>query len=145
MYVPDPMDATRRREEWSNTLSRAELLMPGVRLPTFDAKFDDQALSGMLCDFKRKTLAASFETDKGNQAIRAFVTTDCPNFRKMTSDAVDVLFTAASERARERNNIMSVSRGPAMMKQQGPVPKTPAEVNAFNRAYWENRDKGFNV
>jgi hypothetical protein len=141
-YVQNPMDATRRREQWTDTLARAEMLVPGMRLPTFDAALSEKQIAATLCTFKRKTLAASFETDSGNQAIRGFVTSDSPNFASMTCDAVGVLFTAASERMRERNNILSVSRGPALFAKTGARPKTPAEINAFNRDYWSKRERG---
>jgi hypothetical protein len=145
MYVPTPMEATRRREEWTDTLARAEMLMPGVRLPTFDAAFDEKQTSDTLCTFKRKTLAASFETARGEGAIRDFITTDAPNFTSMTCDAVNVLFRAASQRMRNDNNILSVHRGPAIMPPaagNGTPPRTPAEVNAFNRAFWEAKERG---
>jgi hypothetical protein len=91
---------------------------------------------------ERKTLAASFETDRGNQAIRGFVTTDAPNFKSMTCDAVDVLFAAASERMRERNNVLNTHRGPAIAASKDQRPQTPAELNAFYRNYYEQRDRG---
>jgi Uncharacterized protein conserved in bacteria (DUF2213) len=136
------LSAIRLREEWSETISQAELLMPGIRLPTFDAQLDDTQTRRALCDFRRKVLNASWETDKGLQIIRNVVTTDAPDFKGMTCDAIDVVFANAARRMRETNNILSIDRGASGARQeQAKVPKTPAELNAFYRDYYENQAK----
>lgn len=73
-------------------VARAELIMPGVKLPE----------GGKLAAFKRSTMDAAFKTPDG-QALLVPLVGASPDFAKMPKATLDAVFVSASEIAKARN------------------------------------------
>lgn len=95
-------DSAALLREFRDTVSRAEILMPGIKLPTFDASAKRKATIDSICQFRKKVLIAANKTDAGFQAISKYH--DGGDIAKMTCDAARVLFRAASNDAAASNN-----------------------------------------
>ncbi len=104
-------------------VARAELIMPGVKLPE----------GGKLAAFKRSTMDAAFKTPEG-QALLAPLVGANPDFAKMPKATLDAMFVSASEIAKARNaapvNTVRASAYDASNK------NSPAALNKAYAAHW---------
>ncbi|HDR9132643.1 TPA: DUF2213 domain-containing protein [Burkholderia vietnamiensis] len=113
--------------------ARAEILAPGVKLPTLDGlKTKDRAAA--LCKCQRKALDQAYETDVGRAAIAPFLGRRAPDFDTLPAQVVDAIFTGAAELMRAKNNAGS-SSGKVTTRDFGKA-KTIADINAQNRKFW---------
>src|SRR6185437_2804317 len=87
------------RMTFNEMLSRAEMLAPGVRLPTFDAEVPARHTMDMMCAFKRQVLGQSYRTDDGRSAIDPFLGGKRADFtpKAMSCDAIATVFAGSSE------------------------------------------------
>lgn len=85
--------------------ARAEILAPGIKLPTFDsAKASTKDTAAHLCACQRRALAAAHKTDDGKAVLAPFVGAGTVDFDKMPPMAVNAIFTSAAEAMRAKNN-----------------------------------------
>ncbi len=135
-------DSAHLENSFADLLSRAELLLPGVRQPTWDAHAPAPQTLGRMCAFRRRVLAEAWQTADGRTAIEpvANVTHDdiSPLLRRMTCDAVHALFNGAAEMARHSNNLGGLA--PVVGARRATADHSPtsiAEINAANRKFYE--------
>lgn len=89
---------------FQEAISRAELLAPGMRHPTFDAKAAPKDMAATLCAFRRNTIDAALKKgEDGKDAVLAI--TGRPKnpdayIKAMSCDALSVVFNGASEMIR---------------------------------------------
>ena len=84
-------------------VSQAEILCPGVKIPTLDAKADGKSIAASAVLLRKSALEGAFKSSDR----KVFVTKVAgarPNFGKMTGDALTMAFAGAAELAREANN-----------------------------------------
>ncbi|MCH7380378.1 MULTISPECIES: DUF2213 domain-containing protein [Acinetobacter] len=116
-------------------VSRAEILSPGYRMPTLDSANNGKAVLNV----KRQVLKASYATQDGQKAIAPFVPVD-PDFDKLPTHTIDAAFAGASELIKQQNNARGVRSG-IKTSDFGRSAPTPADINARNRAYWNQQGK----
>ncbi|MDE3320737.1 DUF2213 domain-containing protein [Acinetobacter nosocomialis] len=114
-------------------LSRAEVLVPGFKMPTFDSANNGQAV----LNTKRNVLKQAHATEDGQKVLAPFVGAN-PNFDTMPVHTVDAAFIGASELIKQKNNSAGVRSG-ISTKDFGRAPITPAEINKRNREHWANK------
>lgn len=124
---PDEEDEKRKATNdaayHQGIVSRAELIMPGVRLPE----------GGKLAAFKRATMDTAFKTAEG-QALLAPLVGATPDFAKMPKATLDAVFVSASEIAKLRNGApVTTSRGSFY---DGSNKNSPAALNKAFDAHW---------
>lgn len=95
--IPVTMDA------FADARARAEILNPGVKLPTFDAKADAKTNRGALHDLRVRALSGALGDDARKAPVEAILAGRKAEFGKMTADSVATLFVAASELAKASN------------------------------------------
>lgn len=128
-------DSAHLQTGFDDVLARAEILVPGMKLPTYDAKAPATATVKTMCDFRRQTLARALASDTGHahvSAIGGARTKDA--LPTMTCDSVKVLFNGASELARVANN--GGSRVENKSRDNDGGIRTLRDVNAKNRELW---------
>ena len=137
-------DSAHLEGNFRDVVARAEMLLPGVRVPTWDAARSAVKTLDAMCAFRRNVLAGAWKTQDGREAIAPVMGTSntrddiAPLVSRMTCDAVLTLFNGATEIARRANNYAPV-RSPSAAR-TGDSPKPPstiAEVNKANRSYWK--------
>ena len=111
-------------------LSRAEILAPGIKLPTTDSANNGKAVLAA----KRMALKQAYATTDGQAAIAPFIGTHT-DFNTMPAHTVDMAFTGASELIKQKNNAAGVRSG-VSTKDWGRSAPTPADINARNREFW---------
>lgn len=93
-------DSTSLRTVWQDVISRAEILAPGIRIPTFDAKQPAKATFDSMCQFRRRVLTEAMKEDDTKAAI-AQLAGPKVNLTQMTCDSVAMLFNGASEMVKQ--------------------------------------------
>ncbi|RZG78616.1 DUF2213 domain-containing protein [Acinetobacter sp. WCHAc060033] len=111
-------------------LSRAEILAPGIKLPTTDSANNGKAVLAA----KRMTLKQAHATTDGQNAIAPFIGT-YTDFDTMPVATIDAAFIGASELIKQKNNTAGVRSG-ISTRDFGRAPATPADINARNREFW---------
>jgi len=111
-------------------LSRAEILAPGIKLPTTDSANNGKAVLAA----KRMALKQAFATKDGQAAIAPFIGSHT-DFDAMPAHTVDTAFIGASELIKQQNNAAGVRSG-ISTKDWGRSAPTPADINARNREFW---------
>lgn len=116
-------------------LSRAEILSPGIKLPTMDSANNGK----VVLNAKRSALKTAYATTDGEKIIAPFVGQN-PNFDTMSAATIDAAFIGASELMRQTNNAKGVRSG-ISTKDFGRAPMSISDINAQNRQFWANRGK----
>ncbi|EOQ63914.1 hypothetical protein F935_01544 [Acinetobacter calcoaceticus ANC 3811] len=114
-------------------ISRAEILSPGYRMPTFDSANNGKAV----LNTKRSVLKAAYSTQDGQKAIAPFVGPN-PDFDKLPTHTIDAAFVGASELIKQQNNTKGVRSG-ISTRDFGRAAPTPAEINQRNRDFWNKQ------
>ncbi|NTG00100.1 DUF2213 domain-containing protein [Agrobacterium rhizogenes] len=129
-------DSAALHAEFTDTIARAEILAPGVKLPTFDAKSDKKKTSDSLCALRRKAMSVAFKDDAKRVHFEPFLTTDSPDFTKMSCEAVKLMFNGASQLAKIGNNGGNATRDSGERKS---LSSTIADINKRNSEFWNRK------
>lgn len=116
-------------------ISRAEILSPGYRMPTFDSANNGKAVQNT----KRSVLKSAYATQDGQKAILPFVGAN-PDFDKLPTYTIDAAFVGASELIKQQNNAKGVRSG-IRTSDFGRNSPSPADINARNREFWDQQGK----
>jgi hypothetical protein len=127
-------DSAALLTEAQDVFARAEILSPGVRLPTFDSKAKHGATLDSLCLLKRKALARAFD-GAHRDAITPFLGS-APDFKTLTCDAIGGAFVGASEIVRRVNNAQSSNATFDGSKTAAVTAKSVSDINARNKEFW---------
>jgi len=129
-------DSTALVDEFRDTMARAEILAPGITLPTFDAKAKRGSTSDILCQLRRKALTAAHATADG-KAILDRLGAGKMNFNDAatTCDAIKGTFIGASELMKVANNASPI-KGDITRDGKTTKPPTIAEINDRNAKFW---------
>lgn len=112
-------------------VARAEILSPGIAIPTGDAIKSKDAAPKLM----RKALENAYETESGKACVDTFLMSR--ELSALTGDALMGVFNGAAELMRIKNNDAGGRHG-ISTKDFGKA-VTPADMNARNRAFWANR------
>lgn len=111
-------------------LSRAEILAPGIKLPTLDSVNNGKAV----LNAKRMALKQAYATTDGQKAIAPFIGGHT-DFDIMPAYTVDTAFVGASELIKQQNNVAGV-RHSISTQDFGRTPLTIDQINQKNKEFW---------
>ncbi|KVE37647.1 DUF2213 domain-containing protein [Burkholderia sp. BDU5] len=123
-------DSTALRDEFQDALSRAEILAPGVRLPTFDAKAVRKKTVDAICVLRRRALRAAMDNENA-EAVKAV--TGGADISGMPCNAVQAFFNAASELVRGKNS------GVLQRRTSDSAQAARKDINEVHAEFWKNR------
>jgi uncharacterized protein len=130
-------DSTSLRVPFQEMVSRAEILLPGVRKPTFDSAKTARITTDSMCQYRRHVLAEAWRDADAQMAIEPVLAGKAPIFtdRAMTCDAVATVFAAASAIRANSNNASLRMRGGTGNVVGNGVQRvlSVADINALNR------------
>lgn len=121
-------DSASFRDEFQDAKARAEILAPGVKLPTFDAKAAGKKTADSLCVLRRRALRAAL--DNGNGDLVRAITGDA-DVSKMGCAAAKMAFHAASELVKQKN------KGGA--RKTTDAAAEAKDINQIHAEFWANR------
>lgn len=125
-------DSAALKDEFQDSRARAEILAPGINLPTYDAKADSKKTIDGLCALRRRALTTALE---GPNADLVKAVTGDADVSKLTCDSAKAFFNAASELVKRKN--ATVPTAPATPTND--EKSSFAKINETNAAFWAKR------
>jgi hypothetical protein len=58
---------------WQDTMAKGEIIVPGIRIPTFDARTQAGVTAKRLCSFRRVTLDAALDSSEAKEVLNNLV------------------------------------------------------------------------
>lgn len=129
-------DSADLSDEFADTRARAEIIAPGISLPTFDSRIARKTTVDSMCALRRRALARVGDSHK--KLIAPIVAG--LDMKKATCDQVRTAFIGASELIRQSNDARQfIPKRPVRdAGEQKGIP-TIAQINAANRARWAQK------
>jgi len=130
-------DSVALASVFQDCVSRAETLVPGVAIPTFDAKARFADTEAALCGFRRKVLTAAQAAVPSRAHVNAVLPAGS-DLATMTCDSVGFVFQGATELAKAANNRGAGAGRAGLLSgtEQHKGPMTPAQINEMNRKFY---------
>lgn len=113
----------------------AEIVAPGFKMPTFDAKTTDAQRAAALCNCQRRALAKAYATDAGRSVIDPLLGGQKADFKKLPYALVNAAFHGAAAAMRVRNNDGAHARSISPTRDTG-KPVSIADINKANREFY---------
>lgn len=137
---PTTKDSAALQSSYVAVLAQAEILVPGFRMGTFDAKAKRKATVDAMCGARRKCLDMAYSTKDGQTLVDGVSGRSGLNIAKMDCKAVAILFRAASGAKALLNNQSAATRDSKVGQPEVKTgPLSLADLNRANRDYWEAR------
>lgn len=140
-------DSRALENSYQNVLAQAELLVPGFRMPTFDAAMSRAKTIDRMCNARRSALTACYATSDGATLISTVTGKKDLDLMGMTCPDVASVFKAAAgakallnNAAQTRDSSGLPSGGKRVGGEQGGI-TTLADMNLANQKYWEEQSK----
>lgn len=138
------MDSQALATSYAQVLAQAEVLVPGFRMPTFDAKAKRKTTVDAMCSARRKALGLACATTDGATLVTSVNGGKDPDLDKMGCSDVATLFKAAAGAKALMNNRASTGDSGSMGKpnmQHQVGSRTIADINKANADYWAKVNK----
>lgn len=133
-------DSAALANTYATLLADIEVLVPGFRVPTFDAKAKRKSTVDAMCGLRRKALDACYATAQGKTLIDSVSGSKSLNLDKMDCQAVATVFRASAGAQRLLNNnkaTRDASGVPNPVQPNGGNKVTSlAAMNQAMRDYW---------
>ena len=130
-------DSAYLSHSFRDTVANAEILVPGIRIPTFDQAMKPVKTFKQICGLRRKALDKAYADENKHRIIDDILGGRPLDTKHMTCDAIRTLFNAAVTVQRQRNNAVSGSVRTA--DKVGPQKLTLAELNRRNAERYKNQ------
>jgi uncharacterized protein len=139
------MDSAALEAGYKQVLAQAEILVPGFRMPTFDAKAQRKATVDALCASRRKVLDLAYATGSGKELVDGVAGRDVgAELAGMSCAAVTTLFNAAAGAKKLLNNRTATGDGrqSSQLQSKNPTgPRTIAELNELHAKHYASQAK----
>jgi hypothetical protein len=144
------LDSADMEDKWDELVANAEVITPGFRVGTFDARLTPDRTAERMCAGRRRCLGEGFAKEEIARLISdttGLKTRDAVMDKRLSCDSVKMAFTAVAAAIRDRNNGAATRRtadvdAAARANGSGQRPKVPtlAEMNAQSKEFWKARD-----
>jgi hypothetical protein len=139
--VPSDLEAKALDAAFKAAFSLAEILAPGMRIPTFDAAASLSTSTDALCNFRRRALQKAMD-EKATFDIIKPLTGDSLDVMQLSCDQAATTFIGAAEMvrlARRTKPAMTGDQRGGLTFHAQKAPMTPAEMNKRNREFAEKK------
>lgn len=131
-------DSIRLEPLWQATIAAAEVIVPGYRVPTFDAAHRPTLTAKRLCALRRGVLTEASKDAATGDVVRRF--TGDANLARLPCEAVKVAFTATADAIRGANG--TVLRASATATTDAPTVPSLAKMNQNASEFWKGQGNG---
>jgi hypothetical protein len=147
-------DSADSEDLWTEMVAATEILVPGMRAGTFDARLNAGRTASRMCAHRRNVLDKAFADDKTREIIAPVIGVKTADALKVLGcDTLKMAFTAAAAAVRATNNDGATRRSAADAAERarrgngkdGDQPKGPpsiAEMNKQAKDFWKNEGNG---
>lgn len=137
-------DSVAMETLWANTLAAAEIIVPGYRVPTFDAKHHPNLTAKRLCALRKGCLGEAARDAATGAVIARF--TGGADLKRMTCDAAKIAFHATADALKTERSGATLRRGTEDRITlddiaRGKVPSN-RDANAVARDFWASQGAG---
>ena len=128
---------------WQETMTKGEIIVPGIRIPTFDSRVKPTTTAQRLCSFRRQTLDAALEIEESRDVLAGLVGIKTKDqVKTLACDTLKMAFEAtANALANNRNNGIVRSSVADSLPGYRPNPRGGAaslgEIQRRNREAWK--------
>lgn len=130
-------DSAALATSYQRLLSDAEVLVPGFRMPTFDAKLARKKTVDAMCNLRRRVLDAAYATRSGAELLEG-VHGGPLQLAHMSCASVATVFKTAATAKKLLNNSQSTKDAERTAEQNKPAPrKTVADLQAAFAAHYK--------
>ena len=125
-------------ESFQNTVAMSEILVPGIRVPTFDSAQKPGTTFKKICGLRRQALDLAYAQPATRGIVDEILAGKELNTKAMTCDAVRTLFNAAASTRRATNNATGTRDAgkPVVTKT---APRSLADINRINAATYATK------
>lgn len=131
-------DAAGLAGERKDLVVRAEILVPGFKVPTYDAKDPAKRTRDRMCATRRRVLAKAYEDEDTRDIMAPLFGGKKPDFASLTCDGAKMMFTAASELVKSANTAITTS-GFVHDHEATGAPQSISDINQRNREFWKGK------
>jgi hypothetical protein len=121
-------------DSFQDTVAMAEILAPGIRVPTFDSVQKPGTTFKKICNLRRQALDLAYAQPATRGIVDDILDGKELNTKAMTCDAVRTLFKAAASVQRKTNNAPSARATDTKKPVVKTAPRSLAELNRLNAA-----------
>lgn len=130
-------DSSLLVDSYKDTIGLAEILVPGIRVPTFDRAAKPTQSFKKICGLRRQALDLAYNQPATRSILDELLAGKSLNTKQMTCDAVRTLFrSAAAMKKTANNNAGRTGDMSASAHASGPL--SLSELNKKNASYWAN-------
>lgn len=126
-------DSAYFEDSFQDTVALAEILVPGIQIPSYDRAAQPKATFDTMCKLRRRALDAFSATAEGSEMVRG-IYGRLPDLSKMTCSAVRTLFRSAGALKKAANTTAGLRTGDltAAGVRVNSTVKTLADINKAN-------------
>ena len=124
-------------DSFQDTVALAEILVPGIRVPTYDRAAKPGQTFKKICGLRRSALDIAYTQPATRNMLDEILAGRNLDTKNMTCDAVRSLFRSAAAAQRAANNAVG-ARDTSTQKAGKQAPRTLAEINRINAAKYAN-------
>jgi uncharacterized protein len=136
-------DSAYLEDSFQEVVSRAEVIAPGIALPTFDAKSSPVKTMRAIDKLRRTTLDLAYVEPATRGLIDTALSNRTFDSKKMSISNARVLFNVVADRVGSTNNSRATDRrsGGAERQNQGQVAgvQSLAQINTRNQDFWKGK------
>ncbi|MDE1867173.1 MAG: DUF2213 domain-containing protein [Thaumarchaeota archaeon] len=126
-------------ESMKDSIAMAEILSPGIRMPTYDQKAAPKATAAAICKLRRHALDQAYNAPGGKAIFTDIIGSKKLDTSRMTCDAVRTMFRTAAALKRQANNSMGTRDSIKHLQPVKSKLQTIEEINAANAAYYSGK------
>jgi hypothetical protein len=140
-YLKKTRDSADQEDLWKETVAAAEIIQPGVRVPTFDARLQPDRTAERLCSFRRRVMDSAFSDQDTATLVKSTLGISQTDLKVLPCDSVKMAFLSTAAAIRSHNNGAQMRRTADRSNGSGgnndsPKPITIAEIQARNKKAW---------
>jgi hypothetical protein len=128
---------------WSDLIANAEIIAPGTRIPTFDARLPMKSTAERLCKYRRLVMEKAFKDADTAAIIQDTVGIQTfDGIKPLGCDSVKMAFNAVASAMATSNNRRVVRSAAATPTRDSNRPAGPPSIASMNQAakeFWGNQ------
>jgi hypothetical protein len=130
------LDSRFLGESMKDTIALAEILAPGIKMPTYDRMAKPGQTAKKICSLRRKAVDQALAMDTSSAMFADLTGGKKVDTSRMTCDAIRTLFRSAAAIKRLSNNSQGVRDSIQNLQAVKTHVKTLEEINAANKAFY---------
>ena len=132
-------DSAYLGDSFRDTVALAEILVPGIKIPTYDRAADPKKTFRQICNLRRQALDLAYVHPATRAIVSELVSGKTLDTGNMTCDAVRTMFRSAAALRRSQNNSATHDSRDRFTSVAKPEIKSLADINKMNAAIWHKQ------